>query len=241
MTGIKKIVFVFFILFLHQLACAQVSFGKITYERRTNLFKKYKESSTREWIKEENKNKVDVFELYFNDSLSSFKPEESDLKEKMSWTTTKNEVYQNFNQNKRLTIKEIWGEKVYVQDSLVTRKWKITESTRTICGYLCRKAIWQANDSTRIYAWYCNEINVSVGPESFIGLPGAILGLATEDGGVIYFAKTVQVVQQSMELLLAKKTKNKIYTTPELRAKLQKEFGKESWGKEMIKETFDIW
>lgn len=241
MTGIKKIVFAITILCMQQVACAQITFGKITYERRTNLFKKYKESYTREWIKEENKNKVDVFELYFNDSLSSFKQEESDLKEKMSWTTSKNEVYQNFNQNKRLTIKEIWGEKIYVQDSLAIRKWKITESTRNICGYLCRKAIWQANDSTRIYAWYCNEISVSVGPESFIGLPGAILGLATEDGGVIYFAKTVQAAQQSMETLLPKKTKNKIYTTPELRVKLEKEFGKEKWGKEMIKETFDIW
>jgi len=222
-------------------AGAQITEGKIVYERKTNLFKKYKDSWSREWIKEENKTKVDLFELYFNDSLAAFKPQDSELKEKMSWTTSKNSVYQNFRQNSRLTIKSIWGEELYVQDSLCKRTWKITESKRTICGFLCRKAIWQVNDSTRIYAWYCNEISVSTGPESFIGLPGAILGLATEDGGVIYFAKSFEPTRQGMDLLLPKKTKSRIYTSAELRAKLEKEFGKEKWGKEMIHETFDIW
>jgi len=222
-------------------ASGQITEGKIVYERKTNLFKKYKDSWSREWIKEENKTKLDMFELYFNDSLTAFKPQESDLKEKMSWTTNKNSVYQNLKQNSRLTIKSIWGEDAYVRDSLCPRTWKITESKRTICGFLCRKAIWQVNDSTRIYAWYCNEISVSTGPESFIGLPGAILGLATEDGGVIYFAKTVEPVRQEMEKLLPKKTKSKIYSSAELRAKLEKDFGKERWGKEMIHEAFDIW
>lgn len=232
---------ILFFLFTQVVGQAQITNGKIVFERKTNLFKKYKDEWAREWIKEENKSKLDIFELYFNDTLSAFKPQESDLKEKMSWTTSKNSVYQNFNQNKRYTIKTIWGEQLLTQDSLRQRTWKITDSKRTICGYLCRKAIWQVNDSTRLYAWYCNEITVSTGPESFTGLPGAILGLATEDGGVIYFAKTVETTRQSMELLLPKKTKSKVYATAELRSKLEKDFGKEKWGKELIHENFDIW
>ncbi|MCX6292662.1 MAG: hypothetical protein NT126_13025 [Bacteroidetes bacterium] len=39
------------------------------------------------------------------------------------------------------------------------------------------------------------------GPESFVGLPGAILGLATEDGSVIYFAKNVEAVKQELNNL----------------------------------------
>lgn len=220
---------------------AQITCGKIIYERKTNLFKKYKDSWSRDWIKEENKNKLDVFELYFNDSLTAFAPQESELKEKMSWTTSKNRVYQDLGKNTRLTVKPIWGEELNLQDSLNWRKWKITESKRTICGYLCRKAIWQPNDTTRIYAWYCNEIGVSTGPESFIGLPGAILGLATEDGGVIYFAKSVEAGNCPAEKLSPKKAKGKVYTPSELRTKLEKDFGREKWGKELIHETFDIW
>ena len=174
-------------------ATAQITGGKIVYERKTNLYKKYKDDDVKDWLKEEDKNKVDVFELYFNDSLSLYKPEESDLKERMSWATSKNIVYQNFLAKTRVTIKDVWGEKLYVSDTLYKRQWKITNKHRSICGYNCRKAIWKANDSTTIYAWYADEIMISTGPESFCGLPGAVLGLATEDGGEVYFAKSVEI------------------------------------------------
>lgn len=225
-----------------QVALSQITYGKITYERKTNLYKKFKNNGdVKEWLREEDKNKVDVFELYFDDSLSVFKPQESDLVERMSWATTKNVVYQNHLSNKRLTEKKIWGETFLVADSIRTFKWKITESKRNICGYQCRKAIWQANDSTRIYAWFCSEVNSSIGPESFVGLPGAILGLATEDGGVIYFAKNVEVVKPEQTTLLQKKSKQKIYKSAELKAQLEKDFGKEKWGKAMIYNNFAIW
>ncbi|MBA4242101.1 MAG: hypothetical protein C0448_15360 [Sphingobacteriaceae bacterium] len=225
-----------------QVALSQITYGKITYERKTNLYKKFKNNGdVKEWLREEDKNKVDVFELYFDDSLSVFKPQESDLVERMSWATTKNVVYQNHLSNKRLTEKKIWGETFLVADSIRTFKWKITESKRNICGYQCRKAIWQANDSTRIYAWFCSEVNSSIGPESFVGLPGAILGLATEDGGVIYFAKSVEVVKPEQTTLLQKKSKQKIYKASELKAQLEKDFGKEKWGKAMIYNNFAIW
>lgn len=229
-------------LILPQIANSQISFGKITYERRTNLYKKFKNNGdVKEWLNEEDKNKVDVFELYFNDSLSVFKPQESDLVERMSWSTTKNVVYQNQLANKRLTEKKIWGESFLIADTIRHFNWKITDSKRSVCGYLCRKAIWQANDSTRIYAWFCSEISASIGPESFVGLPGAILGLATEDGGVIYFAKSVEIVKPEITVLLAKKTKQKIYKSSELKAQLEKDFGKEKWGKAMIYNNFAIW
>jgi GLPGLI family protein len=222
-------------------AFAQVSSGKVTYERKTNLYKKFKGDDVKEWLREEDKNKVDVFELYFNDSMSLFKPQESELRERMSWATDKNTVYQNLEANTRLTIKDVWGEKIYIEDSLWNRTWKITDSKRNIAGYNCRKAIWQADDTTRIYAWYAEELMTSTGPESFSGLPGTILGLATEDGGVIYFAKTVEVTKQNTETLAPVRGKNKIYKTAEIKAKLEKDFSKNPWGRQMIKNMFGLW
>jgi GLPGLI family protein len=219
-------------------ASAQITAGKIVFERKTNLYKKFKDDDVKEWIKEEDKSKVDMFELYFNDSLSAFKPQESDLKEKMSWATSKNSVYTNMSRNSALSIKSVWGEPLFVKDTIRKREWKITDSKRMISGHNCRKAIWKMNDSTRIYAWYTDDIVPSVGPESFCGLPGAILGLATEDGGVIYFAKSIDVTPPSLETLDPKPGKNKIYAPAELKAKLEKDFGKNSWGKVMIRELF---
>lgn len=238
----KLSIFFLFIWIVSQVGISQITYGKITYERKTNLYKKFKNNGdVKEWLKEEDKNKIDIFELYFNDSLSVFKPQESDLVERMSWATTKNIVYQNHTTGKRLTEKKIWGESFLLSDTIRTFKWKITDSKRSICGYMCRKAIWQANDTTRIYAWFSTEVNSSIGPESFVGLPGAILGLATEDGGIIYFAKTVEVLQPDPLVLVPKKTKQKIYKTSELREKIAKEFGKEKWGKIMIYNNFEIW
>lgn len=221
---------------------SQIKSGKITYERKTNLYKKFKNNGdVKEWLKEEDKNKLDIFELYFNDSLSVFKPQESDLVERMSWSTNKNSVYQNRITNKRLTIKTIWGERFLLDDSIRVSKWKITENKRNVCGYQCRKAILNVNDSTRLYAWFCSELEATIGPESLGGLPGVILGLATEDGGVIYFAKTVEIIKPSLDVLLPKKSKEKLYKTAELKAQITKDFGKEKWGKMMLYNQFEVW
>lgn len=221
---------------------SQITEGKILYERKTNLYKAFKNwDGVKEWIREEDKNKVDEFELIFNDTCSTFKPVESELKENFGWATSKNTVYQNFNTRKKFMVKEIWGEPLNINDSLSYRKWKITDHTRKIAGYLCRKAICKVNDTTRLYAWFSQELQTSTGPETFNGLPGVILGLATEDGGIVYFAKKVEVVKPDPLKLTPAKIKGKVYSTKELRAKLEKDYGKEKWGKAMIHENFDIW
>lgn len=219
---------------------AQITAGKITFERKTNLYKKYKGDDYKRWIKEENKIKIDYFELYFNDTVSLFKPVDSELKEDLEWTTQKNTVYQNFNTQKRYVKKVFWGEELNLTDSLFKRKWKITESTRKIAGYNCRKALWQVNDSTRIYAWFSYDLTTGTGPESFYGLPGTILGLATEDGGIIYFAKKVEILTPPPATFVQAK-KKKVYTIPEMKDEMNKRWGKEKWFKGVIHETFEVW
>lgn len=236
---IKKILLVLVLSFAFIVANAQISSAKITFERKTNLYKKLK-GNVENWLKEEDKIKIDYFELFVTDTISIFKPQESELKENLSWATSKNTVLQNYNSHTRYLIKTIWGEELHLTDSLFKRQWQITESSRKIAGYACRKAVWQANDSTRIYAWFSYDIIPSTGPESFNGLPGTILGLATEDGGVVYFAKKVEVINPVPANFVLPK-KKKIYTIPELKAQMEKQYGKEKWFKSMIYEQFGIW
>ena len=103
---------------------SQISSAKITYERKTNLYKKFKEHDVEDWMKEEDKIKIDYFELLVLDTCSLFKPQESDLKETFSWATSKNTVYQNFNSRTRYVIKPMWGEELHLTDSLFNRKWQ---------------------------------------------------------------------------------------------------------------------
>jgi GLPGLI family protein len=236
---IKKLLMAFILTVFCISVSAQITSAKITFERKTNLYKKLK-GNLENWLKEEDKVKIDYFELFINDTCSLFKPQESDLKENMSWATSKNTVLQNFKLNTRYIIKPMWGEELHLTDSMFKRKWKITESSRKIAGYACRKAVWQANDSTRIYAWFSYDIVPATGPESFNGLPGTILGLATEDGGVVYFAKKVEVLTPTPATFILPK-KKKVYTIPELKAQMEKQYGKEKWFKNMIHEQFGIW
>lgn len=220
---------------------AQITSAKITFERKTNLYKKFKsDNNIQRWVKEEDKIKIDYFELYITDSASVFKQQESELRETYSWATTKNTVYQNFRTNTRYVIKPIWGEELHLTDTLLKRQWQITESTRKISGYICRKAIWKANDTTKIYAWFSYDITPSTGPESFNGLPGTILGIATEDGGQVYFAKNVEIIKPLAAQLIPPK-KKKIYSIPELKSELTKQYGHEKWFKNFMLNQFGIW
>ncbi len=212
--------------------------GKITFERRTNLEKKFTDQRMRRMITEENKIRNELFTLYFNDTASVFKAIPTDKVDDMAWMTTKNSYYQNLNSSKQITVLGLMGQNVYVSDSLPSRNWKITDSKRSICGYDCRKAVYQKNDSTRIYAWYTTALVPSVGPEGFCGLPGTILGLATEDGGIIYFAKKVEEMNPSQSDMTIEIGKNKVFTLNELRIKIEKDYGNMPWGKRMFEDLF---
>ena len=157
----------------------------------------------------------------------------------LKYLTTKNTVYQNLNKREKFIAMDMWGTAIYIKDSMDTRKWKITDSKRFISGYNCRKAIWEMNDSTRIYAWYATEVIPSIGPEGFQGLPGAILGLATEDGGVIYFAKEVKVAETPKATLQYSDKGKEIYTEDQLKEILKQRVGQ--WMKPADIESMFSW
>lgn len=240
MNGTKKILLLTLLIFSSN-SFAQIKAGKIIFERKTNIEKEYKDADDNEEFSDylkKNKIKIDSFELIFNDTLSIFKPIISDEVDELDWATSNNIVLQNQATHSQTLELSIWGQKLYIQDSIRPKQWKITESKRFIGNYECRKAIWQKNDSTRIYAWYSTEVLANCGPEGFNGLPGTILGLATEDGGVIYFAKTIEISTPNEEAFLIELKRKKIFTFQELQVKLNEEYGKEEWGKKVISRIF---
>ncbi len=184
---------------------AQVTAGRVVYERRTNLKKVYKDDKRiSESLKEKDKYRNENFELLFNESGSSFKFIEPDVEEGPGWMkflTQRHTVYQNQEEDQITVILDFMGSIANMQDSLTERTWKITNRTREFDGYKCTRAIWEMNDSTRIYAWFSPDIVPVCGPEGMNGLPGLILGLATEDGSVIYFAEEVEIMEVTDEMI----------------------------------------
>lgn len=202
---------------------AQITSGRIVFERKTNLKKRFGDNPRmKNIITEENKYRIENFELLFNDTVCVFRPIAEDQPSAqqgfLKFLTNKNTVYQNLNKREKFIMMDLWGNTAYVKDTMDKRTWKITESTRNISGYTCRKAIWAMNDSTRIYAWFSSDIVPSMGPEGFQGLPGTILGMATEDGSVIYFAKEVKAMQPTMNVLSYDPKGKEIYNEEQLKA-----------------------
>ncbi len=241
MVCIKRITVFIGIILISSVSWGQITSGRIVFERKTNLKKKFGDDQRmKDFITKENKIKVDVFELIFNDSASVFRPVESEEPEEgfMQYVTSHNTVYQNLNTNENLFAFDLWGSTVYMKTTAPTPQWKVTESKRKIGKYMCRKAIWQKDDTTRIYAWFSIDVVPSIGPEGFNGLPGAILGLATEDGGIIYFAKEIIIEEIKEEVLEYDTKKEKIYTLDGLREELTKRFSGRSWGQRLLLDMF---
>ncbi len=210
--------------------------GKIVFERKTNLQKIEGLPPFMQKMADELKYKVDNFELIFDDKQSAFLPlDVSNAQPGMAdYLTIKNKVYTTAETGERMTVIDLMGTKVFLKDTAVDRTWIITENTRNIAGYNCRMAINPVNDSTRLYAWYSIEIVPPVGPETFFGLPGAILGLATEDGGVVYFAKSVEFDEPDPKKFDYQIGKGEVTSISKFKEEMTKRMGNNPMAKGMI-------
>ena len=221
---------------------AQIHSGTILFERKTNVIKKYPELS--DFVNEFGADKMvsDYFTLQFNDSISFYSPSNDiQTSEGMFNSFTENHSYlDNLNHKTRITQLDMGGEYFLLSDSISTKQWKITDSKRKIADFTCRKAIWKKNDSTRIYAWFTEEIIPEIGPEGVTGLPGAILGLATENGSVVYFAQSVTVQSIDKSDIQFTYKKKKVMNLNELILKVNALLG-EKEGKEKLEKELFYW
>lgn len=235
----KLLAFIGFALFTSTFGFGQfVESGKIVFERKTNLLKIPNLPPFLQKMAEEKKYKVDEFELYFTEEGSTFIPKTPPTQDPTDMLTSKNTVYTNKETGERMTVIDMIGTKVYVKDTVNKIQWTMTDNTRKLAGYNCKMAIYRKDDSTRIYAWYAEELVPSVGPETFSGLPGTILGLATEDGGIVYFAKSVEIVAVTPAQLTYEVGKAKVYTKKSLEEDLIQRMGNNPMVKGMLQNFF---
>lgn len=197
MKTLNKINLLFFLfVFVATNTIGQIRYGTIVFERKTNLEKRFsnnmgqggKMTRTPGGGKaSDSKYLIEKTTLYFTDSSSLFTTQElenvTDQSKTFQTTTYKNLISKNLE-----TTINLLGENFSISDTIPQRIWKFTSRVRTILDHECKQAITKINDSTIIYAWFNTDVIPSVGPESYSGLPGAIMGLAYEDGSVTYFA-----------------------------------------------------
>jgi GLPGLI family protein len=178
-----------------------LSHGRIEYERRINVFAQIGNDDD-QWAefrkKLSNHFKTSYFDLVFTRDKSLYRPgRESDDRELFNFwqaPAQDNIVWSDLEHAKGISQKNIFETNFLVQDSLRQIKWKITDETRNIAGFTCRRANAIVMDSIYVVAFYTDEILTGGGPESFTGLPGMILGVSLPHQHISWFATKVEAV-----------------------------------------------
>jgi len=131
-----------------------------------------------------------------------------------------NLVYTDLATKTGVCQKNVFEEVFLIKDTLRKIKWKITDETREIAGYTCRRANALILDSIYVVAFYTDQIPLSGGPESFTGLPGMILQVALPHENVVWLATKVTDTSIPVTSIVPAK-KGKAVTFKEFEATLQ--------------------
>lgn len=133
--------------------------------------------------------------LTFGDNKTLFTPAVSESSNigffNMEMMDQNNIVYADMATGMSTIQKTIFEQTFLVKDTIRKIKWKITDETREIAGYPCRRANGLVLDSVYVVAFYTDKIPVSGGPESFSGLPGMILQVALPHENVSWVATKI--------------------------------------------------
>jgi len=146
-----------------------------------------------------------------------------------------NVYYTDYDADQMYQLKMIRGSEFYIQDSTRKINWRLTNESRMIAGFNCRKAVGVIMDSIYVFAFYTDEILIPGGPSSIGGLPGMILGLTIPRLYTSYIATKVSVNgvnEAEIKPVAAKK-----YTTRAALRTLITERAKEWFGEEVDEDS----
>lgn len=196
----KRIYYIAMLLLCCSASNAQQFIDKATieYEVKTNIKKTIGNGMWAEMLKENMPQfKTAYFNFTFADNKSIYKfsrwDEGPKIPEFMRRGDEDNIWYFDYANDKFSMQKDVVGSKFYVADSIPKIEWRITNESRQIAGFNCRKAVGKIMDSVYVFAFYTDEITISGGPCSISGLPGMILGLTIPRMYVSYIATKVVV------------------------------------------------
>ena len=178
--------------------------------------------------------KTTYFDLYFNATETLYKPgrEIMETQKAPDWIlgpANDNTVYHNLQTQLCISQKNVYESKFLIQDSSRKIDWRITNDTRTIAGFDCRKAVGKIMDSIYIIAFYTDQILTTGGPESFNGLPGMILGIAMPRIHTTWYATKIETTPPTPQQLTPP-AKGKKITAAQMQEQLKPAM--KDWGKE---------
>ena len=186
---------------------AQNSIGKISYEEKVKLNIQLQGDFSEEIMSRLPKEKSENYELLFNKEESLYHPSKEQKEKPHSGSAfiqedgahveiiakkASNETYYDLAKDHLVQKTDFMDRTFLIKGDIEAKSWKILPETKEILGYTCSKATYM-EDSTMFVAWYTTQLPSKIGPNRFIGLPGAILEVGTEDGERTITATNVEL------------------------------------------------
>lgn len=175
--------------------------GKIEFEKKLNVYAQMDEGDSWSDLQRKTMSKFrsTYFDLTFSKNKTIYQPgrENPDNNKNMFYQdggADENIVYSELDSSKSISLKKFYDQIYLIQDSTRQIQWKITDETRVVAGFNCRRANAIIMDTVYVVAFYTDEIVSPGGPESFNGLPGMILGISLPHQHVTWFATKVSAI-----------------------------------------------
>ena len=212
------------------------------------------------------KTRTDQYELLFNGktSLLQFLPNAANENENtfagggmvIRMAGGSNDVsFHNFETGTRVDQREIMERSFVVSDSIRRNEWKLSDESKTILNYSCKKATttrvstrWSMSmengemkrtpiqDTALVVAWYTTDIPVSSGPDFQGQLPGMILEIDIANGQTVY--KAIEISPKVNTAKIKEPKDGKKVTAAEFmkeREKIMQEMQKNMGGNDRIR------
>lgn len=140
----------------------------------------------------------------------NYKNDDEDIQLEIRMEQPESAYFYNVTKKASIESKELFGKKFLIGETKPT-KWKITNETKEILGYTCKKATTVSEENKELVeAWFTTEIPVAVGPNSFHGLPGAILSVNAKNGDYTIVATNVDFKKVDRTIVVAPKKGKKV-------------------------------
>lgn len=237
-----------YILFIALLFCSMglqaqvfIDKGLIEYEVKLNNHKALGEGTWAEMIRDKiPKLSTSYYHLTFDAEKSIYQFNRKDEKTKSPWGQEgeDNVWFNDYRRESFVQQKSVFGDTYLLTDSLINIDWKMTNESREIAGFNCRKAVGKLFDSVYVFAFYTDEITVSGGPMGLHGLPGMILGVTIPRMYCSWVATKLEVNGVNYSIINAptKGKKKKAKELVETAAKVTKDWG--DWGQHAVWNIF---
>jgi len=183
-------------------ATAQIKEGTIIYERKADLHRRMQDEQVKAMVPQF---RTDKQQLFFKDNISVYKAVEEDeapdpfddgrggtVMIKIGGPGEGGVLYKNFTTQQFFEQTSLGDKDYIIDDTIKALAWKLADETKTILGHACKKATLKTQMGNDVVAWYTEDIPLPIGPESFTGLPGAVLMIDVNNGEIVFTATEIK-------------------------------------------------